>query len=264
MFLKKAIILWNKNIGSSYFKIGLDCPDCYEDAKPGQFIMMRIGRQFDPLLGRPFSIHRKLYDDGKVKGIEVLYKIAGKGTSMLANLKKNEIVGILGPLGNGFKAPEFAETVFIVSGGVGIAPLFFLILYLEKLNFDMSKFIFFSGAKSKEDLLCMEDLSQKGLKVNIATDDGTCGEKGMVTEILEKSLKTNQPGIVYACGPLPMLKTISLLSEKYGFKAQVSLETNMACGIGACLGCAVETGDKDKYAHVCKDGPVFDLNDIRL
>ena len=128
----------------------------------------------------------------------------------------------------------------------------------------MSKVVIFLGAKSKEELLCTEELSQKGIKINIATDDGTCGQKGMATDILEKSLKTIRPDMLYACGPMPMLKIIYRLSEKYGFKGQVSLETSMACGIGACLGCALETGDKNKYVHVCKDGPVFDLNDIQI
>ncbi len=265
MILENAKVLWNKKLGPSYYKVGLQCWNSHLDVVPGQFVMIRIPGQMDPLLRRPFSIHQTLIDNGVVKGLEVLYQVVGKGTARLSKVKRNDLVDILGPLGKGFMIPRSARMVFVVAGGIGIAPLFYLISNLEKTRHDMHRPVVFLGGRSKRDILCLEELSKKGLNIHVTTDDGTYGKMGLVTDLLEKRLEKQLPDMICACGPSAMLKKVAVLSEKYNTRCQISLETTMACGMGACLGCAVKIGNgKEKYAHACVDGPVFDLDRFRL
>ncbi len=262
MFLEKAQVLWNKKISSRYFKMGLKCSDSFYGAKPGQFVMLRIDNRIAPLLRRPFSIYRII--EGK-KGVEILYRVVGECTGILSEIMEGESVDILGPLGNGFFLPKKDERVFIVAGGIGVAPLVFLSSYLvgEK-GFAASSIKVFLGARSKEDLLCRDDFTSLGLEVAITTDDGSEGKTCVVTSPVEAALKKTRPDVIYACGPSGMMKCLAGIAEYYGVACQISLETVMACGFGACLGCAVEANDESKYLHVCKDGPVFDSRDVKL
>jgi len=262
MFLEKAQVLWNKKISSAYFKMGLKCSGSFYDAKPGQFVMLRIADRIAPLLRRPFSIYRMIEGN---KGVEILYRVVGACTGILSEIREGESVDILGPLGNGFSLPKKEGGVFIVAGGIGVAPLVFLSSYLvgEK-GFETSTITVFLGARSKDDLLCRDDFSSLGLEVTVTTDDGSEGETCMITNPVEAALKKTRPGVIYACGPSGMMKCLAGMAEDYGVACQISLETVMACGFGACLGCAVESKDENKYLHVCKDGPVFDSREIRF
>lgn len=250
-----------RNLGREHVKISLGCNDAYADAKPGQFVMVRIPGGMDPLLSRPFSIHDIVYRDGCVSSMEILFKIVGRGTRKLAQLKQGDKLDVLGPLGRGFDIPEGVKSAFAISGGIGVAPLYFLMTSMEKSGIHRDLVTFFTGGRSKEDLLCLEELSRKTKDLYVTTDDGSLGEKGLVTDAMEKVLKIKCPDVIYACGPLEMLKTVARLASKYRVKCQVSLETVMACGLGACLGCVVKNKKyEDTYAHVCFDGPVFDLD----
>jgi dihydroorotate dehydrogenase electron transfer subunit len=226
--------------------------------------MLHLVGQINPLLRRPFSIHRLISKDGTIEALEVLYKVIGKCTKKLSMLVKGDIIDIIGPLGNGFITSHNHNNIFIVAGGVGVAPMLFLASYLQK-NADLSKCTVFLGGRTKHDMLCKNDFLKLGMKVLITTEDGSAGRKGLVTDILETSIKKNRPDIIYACGPPAMLKSIALISETYLIPCQISIETIMACGIGACLGCVVESKKTpEKYLHACMDGPVFDTTMLNL
>ncbi len=264
IYQEKVEVLWNESIGADYYKIGLKCDSDYSISKPGQFVMLRIGDKI-PLLRRPFSIHRPIISGEKIIGIEILYKVVGQGTRQLSEYKPGDKSDLLGPLGNSFAIPDTLRNVFIVGGGVGIAPLYFLGVKLKDNGMNLENIRVFIGCRSTEDLLCRGEFLDLGMNVYFTTDDGSGGEKGFITEPLEKSVLEQSPDMIYACGPTPMLKETARIAKKYRIPCQVSIETMMACGIGACLGCVVEAGDNsDKYLHACKDGPVFDAKRIRI
>lgn len=256
----KAEIIHNDRMAEGYFKLGLAC--AVPKVKPGQFVMLRVSDGLDPLLRRPFGIYRELGakdTPSKRKGIEVLYRVVGKGTAILAGRRPGETLGVLGPLGNGFPdPPEGSETV-LLAGGMGIAPLYPLAKRLGK-----GTLLF--GARSKAETALLKDFRGLGLKVKTATEDGSAGMKGLVTGLLEDELTPES--IVYACGPVGMLKAAAAISSKAGARCLVSLERSMACGIGVCLGCAVRarahTEEKENrfYKMVCSDGPVFPSEEI--
>lgn len=265
MIHEKVQVLWNKKAGNPYYRIGLKCHKEYSTAQPGQFVMLRLINQMVPFLRRPFSIHNRIMKGGRTQGIELLYKVVGKGTEKLSLCKKGDFVDIIGPLGKGFVIPDNYHRIFIVAGGIGVAPLFFLASFLMEKNIDLSACRVFLGAKSKDDLLCKDKLSDLGITVHICTDDGSEGDKCLVTDSLKTAICKNRPDVIYACGPLEMLKSVAKIAKKHIVPCQISIETIMACGIGACLGCAVERFDNTgKYLHVCLDGPVFNPHDLKI
>lgn len=260
MFQENAEVLWNESVGTDYYKIGLACVSDYSCAKPGQFVMVKIADA--PLLRRPFSIHRRLESN---QGIELLYKVVGSGTKKLSSYRHGDRLDLLGPLGNGFDIPENMKSIFIVGGGVGIAPLFFLAASLKDKGIDLSAFRVFIGCRSDDELLCRSDFLELGMSVQFTTDDGSSGEKGLITAPLERAILQQKPDMMYACGPTPMLRETARIAEKHAIACQISIETMMACGIGACLGCVVHSKEHpDKFLHACKDGPVFDAKAIRF
>lgn len=264
MLQEKAKVLFNKKVGPSYFKIGLTCHNGYAKAKPGQFIMLHLSEQTTSLLSRPFSIHRLIIANSRIQGIELLFKVVGGCTEKLSKYRRGDYLDILGPLGRGFIIPDKYQRIFIVSGGIGVAPLFFLASSLHAKIADPSVCRLFTGGRSKHDILCLDDFSELDITISIATEDGSLGKKGLVTDLLETAIKENLPDIICACGPVGMLGSVARIAERYAVPCQVSIETIMACGIGACLGCAVK-GKKglDKYLHACVDGPVFDTKAIK-
>jgi dihydroorotate dehydrogenase electron transfer subunit len=234
-------------------------------AKAGQFVMLRISRQTQPLLRRPFSIHNLIMTGDVAQGLEMLYKVVGKGTARMAGLKPGDVVDILGPLGSGFIVPRQAGRIFFVAGGIGVAPLVFLVSQLQRLDTDLSQSRAFIGGRNKEDLLCQDDFIESGVAVQTTTDDGSAGDQCLVTHPLEEVVEKTPPDMIVACGPMEMLSCIVGITEKFGVPCQVSIETMMACGMGACLGCAVEGRDRpDRYLHACLDGPVFDATELKF
>ena len=265
MHQQPSKVLFNEKVGPVYYKIGLSCSDHYSLAKPGQFIMLRVTGQAGPLLRRPFSIYNLIASDGAAEGLELLYKVVGKGTAALALQKPGDTVDILGPLGSGFLIPLRAKHIYIAGGGIGIAPLVFLVSQLHRQKADLSNCRVFIGGRTQEDLLGLADLAQLGVSVQTSTDDGSAGDQCLVTHPLENAVEHLAPDIIAACGPMGMLACIIGIAEKYGVPCQVSIETMMACGMGACLGCAVEgRGRHDRYLHACLDGPVFDAAMLKI
>ncbi len=261
MIIEKARILKNERVCSSYYRICLKCGNELIGADPGQFVMVHLVGKDLPLLRRPFSIHRII----EGVGIEILYRVVGECTGRLAETKAGECIDILGPLGKGFPLTENSGGMFIVAGGIGVAPMLFLSEYiLEKKIAYSSDIKVFLGARSKDDLLCRDDFLRLGLETLITTEDGSQGDACLITNPVEAAIKKTPPGVMYACGPSGMLKCIAGIAEEYKINCYVSVESAMACGIGACLGCAVESRIGDKYLHVCKDGPVFDSRDIKF
>jgi len=244
---EKVKILDHKKLAPSYFKLTLFSEYITKNAQPGQFVQVKVPGVF---LRRPLSVHAL---NPAEKTFELLYEVIGPGTQALSRLKAGQELDILGPLGTGFKLE--GKKAVLMAGGMGIAPLCFLAKELLRKKQEVSVLI---GAKSSALVLCEEPLKQLGAQVSVTTEDGSCGHKGLVTDLIP-ALNSRQ-STIYACGPRAMLKAVAKLAKQKNIPCQVSLEAYLACGIGACLGCAVET--KDGYKMACKDGPVFNAEEI--
>jgi dihydroorotate dehydrogenase electron transfer subunit len=258
-------ILWNRPLPGGYGRIGLACGGPFDRARPGQFIMLGFPGSVDPLLRRPFSIHRRIEIQGRSRGIELLYKSIGPATRRMSKLRQGERVSLLGPLGNAFLLPPGVRRLYLAAGGVGVAPMVFLAESLSRLHPQVTDCRLFLGGRSREDLLCVEDFERIGIPVSLTTDDGSCGDQCRVTTPLEEAVRRQPPDLVLACGPKAMLACVQDIVRPQGISCQVSIETMMACGMGACLGCAVAGRQPGgRYLHACLDGPVFDAEDIVL
>ena len=251
-----AVILRIEKLSRDIYRFTVKAPGIAASSRPGQFVMVRAGEGLDPLLRRPFSIHQVA--EGGV--LQILFKVIGKGTHILAGLQEGQAMDILGPLGRGFRIAE-NQLYFLVGGGIGIAPLLYLAKKLLKKN-DPSAIKVFLGARTRDEIAVIaEDFRNMGLMVQIATEDGSLGNKGLVTSIVGP-LSQEDPVMVYTCGPHPMLDAVVKLCRSNKWDCQVSLEAIMACGLAACLGCAVLRADLQGYVHVCKDGPVFNADEV--
>ncbi len=251
-----AEIAVNQRAAAGTYLMGVRSPEIAAEARPGQFVMIRMGQGMDPLLRRPFSICG-VRDDL----VFVLYRVVGRGTQILSDAREGDALAVLGPLGTGFRWFDKACPPVLVAGGMGVAPLLFL---ADSVAAGPSAF--FVGFGSADQVVRPDALGVQGMGISIATDDGSAGHHGLVTELLENHLTglTGNPGIVFACGPVPMLKAVAAITRKRGIPCQVSLEAAMACGLGACQGCAVRasSGQGRAYWHVCQDGPVFDATGV--
>ncbi|MFB3895175.1 MAG: dihydroorotate dehydrogenase electron transfer subunit [bacterium] len=253
-----ALIIDKKQYGLDGYVYRFQAPELAQTAKPGQFVMLRWSDGVDPLLRRPFSFHRINQKEGT---IDILFRVVGKGTALLAEKKVEESCNLLGPLGNGFEIRSDITQSIILAGGMGVAPMLALADRLVALNI---KPLVFLGAKSKEELWCSEEFQSLGCDIHLATDDGSLGFKGTVLDLFQQSAIYNpQSATVYGCGPEPMLQQLAKLAQERQFDCQISLETNMACGIGTCQGCVTPVVGPEQYKLVCKDGPVFDSKQIK-
>ncbi len=250
----KATITSHRQVEQDIFLMELEAPEAAAQARPGQFIMLRVADGLDPLLARPFGVHNAQGDR-----ISILYKVVGKGTGLLRGLEPGGKLGMWGPLGNGFSL-EFKKPA-LVAGGMGIAPLHFLAQQLAARGVSAPLMCGLPGAMGFTGLigLMADCLGQATCAMNWATEDGSHGAKGLVTELMDPAL--GDCDAVLACGPAPMLKAVAAICLDKGMPCQVSLEAKMACGVGACLGCAVPA-EGGGYLRVCKDGPVFDARRI--
>ena len=265
MFQQSATILYNDQLNSDTYRLGLqlDRPQAYRSVKPGQFVMLRIGNRHDPLLRRPFSVHRPIAAAERITGIEILYKVVGRGTALLAAARPEQRHDLLGPLGSAFLLPANARRVFIVAGGIGVAPMVFLAEHLVQRGIDPRYCSVYLGGRSADDLLCTELFEKLRMPVYRTTDDGSSGDQCLVTHPVELAVAKQRPDVLFACGPLEMLSCVVGIAEKHRIACQLSIESMMACGIGACLGCAVESRQMpDRFLHTCLDGPVFDVTEI--
>ncbi len=248
-------------------RIRLKAPGIAALARPGQFVMLQVRDGNDPLLRRPFSFHGIDPNRGT---IELLYRVVGRGTWLLSQLGPGATVSLVGPLGNSFEVdPTASGDVVLVAGGIGIAPLLPLLDRLlpggstEPVCTRRPVHLFY-GARSGSELLSPDTFPREGLRVHWSTDDGTFGRRGFVTQLLAEVVEREglDPAVLYACGPLPMQFHVARWGLARSVPSQLSLESLMACGFGACLGCALpavhpDDPAADHYVHVCKDGPIF-------
>jgi len=192
--------------------------------------------------------------------VQILFKIIGKGTQALADMELGRNMDILGPIGHGFTIANDSQHL-LVGGGIGIAPLLFLARRILKKSESFSVRVHL-GARTKEEVSFLaEEFESMGLSVETTTEDGSLGKQGLITDLMA-DLQREKPMMIYGCGPYPMLRAVANICKKKKWGCQVSLETIMACGLAACLGCAVQRADMKGYVHVCKDGPVFDMDDV--
>ena len=261
MLYKSQQILFNHNIGEGYYLIGFSCPELAGRAQPGQFVMLRMADQaWEGKLSRPFGVSN-VKDDV----VEIVLEVVGRCTRNLAAAEKGRELDVVGPLGNGFNIDKEAEVHFLVAGGIGIATFPYLgIRILQECP--KSKIAVLLGVRSASKLFFEKHFREYDLELEVSSDDGTVGYHGLVTELLTEkldSLEDVKPAI-YACGPEPMLKAAASIASDRNISCQLLLEEIMACGVGACLGCArkVREGKGWTYKMVCKDGPVFDSKDV--
>lgn len=223
-----------------------------ESPQPGRFAMVQVREGASPLLRRPLSY---LFAGGRMA--EFLYRRVGVGTRILSRAKRGDVLNVLGPLGTGYDTSAAKTRAILVAGGIGLPPLHFLARTLKAASVKTVELIH-GSASGAESLLSM-GLTGEGIIVHHVTEDGSRGMKGLATEMLEKNLETvPKPDVIYACGPHPMLKAVADIAAGENLPCQVSIEAPMACGIGACMGCAIRDAE-GRYVQVCGDGPVFDV-----
>ncbi len=255
MIQEKATVLKHDNFQGDYRILHLASPGIGPHVKPGQFIHLQVPQLGDRILRRPFSIYK-----ADEQTITLLYKPVGRGTASMVLLKPDHTVDIIGPLGNGYPAAAEQSLPVLVAGGYGNAALY---LKARSLN---RKGVAFFGGRTAEDILCVEEFQDLGWEVRPTTNDGSLGTQGLVTDAFDPWMQQqNIPNLeLFVCGPGPMLRAMGDRAIEHNFKAWLSLDENMACGVGACLTCVIkqktETGWQ--WARCCKDGPVFESREV--
>lgn len=247
---ENIVILENKKVNDKYFKLAFGSKELSKNISPGQFLQVRINQTEAPFLRRPFSYFRT-----SATRVEILYEVLGRGTAILSSKKKGDILKVMGPLGKGFKADIGEKSRVLVAGGVGVPPLIFL-----AENYPTAHLLI--GTKSKAEVLPKSEFKKVKAKVCYSTEDGSCGTKGFVTALLEKIVKEKGPhGIfIQTCGPKKMMEAVIKIAVKHGIAGEASWDESMACGVGACLGCMVQT--KGGLKRACADGPVFSFEEL--
>lgn len=256
-----------RQIIGGVFQMVLDCPPLAEEASPGQFVHVAVSGadSTDPLLRRPMSVCDVDVFQG---GVTLVFRVVGRGTRELAQRRVGEKVSLMGPIGHGFTTETRGRQPLLVAGGMGIAPLLFLAKSLRAAG---SAPLVLAGFGRSRDVILVEEFRRYGAEFHVVTEDGTEGMTGRVTDYIDwaaQQMARRGPGgeiEVYACGPMPMLRAVQHWCLKSGTPGQVSLESRMACGTGACLGCAqpvTDPGVERRYERVCREGPVFDVRRV--
>jgi len=263
---QKCRVIQNRRLGrkGAYFSLRVAGFKAARAIYPGSFVHVKVAEAIDPFFRRAFSIADF---DAAAGELEIIYKVVGRGTSILGHKVRGDEVDIIGPLGNRFSPVSGQKTVVIVAGGVGFPPLYFLARHLVEKGHDAGKILFFYGGRAKDDLVEMSRIKKLGVKFIPCTDDGSYGFHGFVTEALKKHLPqfNRNNAFAFGCGPEPMLAALQDLALANGFTGEVSLEAPMPCGVGVCLGCVKPTLENpQKYVRVCHDGPVFKMGKVRI
>ncbi len=274
----RAEVVEHEFMARNTWRMRLHCPEVARQILPGQFFMIRMPDRSDPLLGRPFALYDVYCDTaGEPQGIDFGYVVVGKMTSLFEQLKPGNAVEVWGPLGNGFPLPPSGHLV-IVAGGIGQTPFLAVIREaLRRRSYGVpprslvqppSRITLCYGVRSKEYLAGVKEFEDEGVDVQIATDDGSVGHHGFVTDLLKHLLaEPTPPAAVYCCGPEPMMHAVSKLTAASKTPCWLSLETPMACGFGACFSCVTRVRQDDgtwDYKRVCVEGPVFPAEQLVL
>lgn len=252
-FQGKYPIISKKTLAKEIYDMEILCPDVAEEAQAGQFVNIKAEGY---MLRRPISI----CGIDKNRGIlRVVFEVRGKGTKVISMLREGDMIDIVAPLGGrGFELLSDGKKAVIIGGGIGNPPM------LEIAKHYGRNGTVISGFRNAAAVILQSDFAKTGAETILCTDDGSAGRKGFVTDALTDVLKASKPDIIYACGPDVMLRGICRIAAENGVRCQVSLEERMGCGVGACLVCACRTirDGKEYFAHVCKDGPVFDSEEV--
>jgi dihydroorotate dehydrogenase electron transfer subunit len=256
----------NETVGKDCLLLTLEVPEIARIIEPAQFLMLRGPEGRFPYLPRPFSVCDLVDDRGADGLLQVLYHVMGEGTEAMAGWREGETVSCLGPLGHPYTFPRGDFTPIFLAGGIGIAPF---PLLARRLPVDPRKAILLFGARTADGLYGFERMREIGVQERLATDDGSAGRKGTAVDLLVELLETEPPEnpVVFACGPTPMFKAAQAVVQRFGVPCQMSLEERMACGYGACVGCAQAISDPTavegwRYALICTEGPVFPAETI--
>ena len=266
---EEASLIDQQEVAERTFRLRLRCEHIAAMACAGQFLMLQVRSGNEPLLKRPFSFHRIFPREGL---IEILYRVIGEGTWWLSQCPPGTRLNVVGPLGNGFSLPDQKhQTIALIAGGIGIAPFHELMIQLSSSspeNHGHHLHLFY-GARTATELIPTHPYESLGIGVHCCTDDGSLGYQGFVTQLFGSLAGPGQlhPTLIYSCGPLTMQVHIAKWALAANVPSQLSLESLMACGIGACLGCALpaphpDDPSDDHYLHVCKDGPIFQAGSI--
>lgn len=253
----KTEIIDKQILKDDIIKLKINSKEIADIAKPGNFLEIRVSDNIEPLLRRPISIYSIDKENGT---LEFIFQIKGKGTKILAQKNIGEKIDVIGPLGFGTFDVRPYKKVAILGGGIGAFPLYEL---AKQLQSDITTYL---GFRNKDYVLLEDEFKNVSNNVVITTDDGSYANSGFAINYLENDCIKEKPDIIFACGPLPMLRAVKKFSEENDIICQISLEEKMGCGIGACLGCAVKVikDGTEKYGHVCKQGPVFFANEVEI
>lgn len=270
MHIARGEVLSHKKYGEHYHSLTIVAPDIGEKVRPGQFVNIRCGTDRSHILRRPFSVYRVHKRGGWASTIEIVFDIRGPGTDYLSTLRGHSIVDLMGPLGRGFSLPKRRAHCLLVGGGIGAAPLFFL---ADELRNEGHRVDVIMGARSMRFLLNPIEVRRLASVYRITTEDGSMGDRGRVTDVLEETIERCQAEIIYSCGPHPMLAAVSGAAAAHELPVQVAVEELMACGYGVCMTCVMplkdraarkdnEAEDEILYARSCTEGPVFNGGDV--
>jgi dihydroorotate dehydrogenase electron transfer subunit len=262
-----AAVIANRRLSPDYNVLAFDAPDLAASVRPGQFVMVKTSRGLDPLLRRPFSVFEVLRDaGGAARGISIFNKRIGTGTALLAEVEAGARLNVLGPLGRPFEPVGPPAEAWMIAGGVGLAPF---VTLAEALAARGTSATLFYGARRGDELYCVDIFEKLGVRIVLATEDGSLGVHGRITVPLAQALQDRplgQPVKLYACGPTPMMRACADLAQRHGRACDVSLEQVMGCGLGGCYSCVVmaraNDGAPPHHTRTCIDGPVFDASRI--
>lgn len=259
----------HEQLATDTYRLRLVCPEIAGRITPGQFVMLRAAGLNDPLLGRPLALYDTVLDrQGAPYGIDLVYLVVGKLTSLLARSGRDQSLELWGPLGNGFP-PADGQPLILVAGGIGQTP--FPAVAREALglrNYGRSARAIVKapsvtlcyGVRRADLLAGVDDFRALGVNVRVSTDDGSAGDHGYVTDLLRAALDEQPQAAVYCCGPEPMMAAASRVAAERGARCWLSLETPMACGLGICFSCVARVRDEAggwDYRRTCVEGPVF-------
>lgn len=257
-YILECEITAHQEIAPEHRRLVLRAGPIAAETAPGQFCMLEAHEGLYPFLRRPMSVERTYKD-----GISILYKVVGRGTRLLAHLPVGAAINVQGPLGNSFPLPPDYDRYLMVAGGIGIAPFPGLAeAILQKVGRTPEILL---AARNDRMLLMVKDFTRMGCPVHIATDDGSAGMKGFASDAL-RALEPDEKTLVYCCGPTAMMRAVHHVCVERNVTCYASLEAEMACGDGVCMGCVVETTAEDeaqRMARVCREGPIFNTRDIK-
>jgi dihydroorotate dehydrogenase electron transfer subunit len=246
-------VISNEKLCPQFWRLAFDAPDLAKEVKPGQFVHIRTSEQgLEPFFRRPFSVYRAS------RYVEIFYEAVGPGTELLSQKKKGDLLDVLGPLGTPFVAPPAGtKQVVMIAGGIGVAPMLMLSDAFKNKKYNL---VLLYGGRTRGHVYPLQEFKDNGVKVHIATDDGSVGFKGRVSGLFDKINLDPKSTFIYTCGPNPMMKAVQDFAGKNNLSGQAACEEIMACALGACLGCSIQT--TNGFKTVCYDGPAFNLNEV--